>query len=73
MDILEDTKETRDLSGTGLGVSEGIEYPFIEGETYRVHSVFWSEMKGFVETYGEEYRIWNGEISCDDILEFRYK
>ncbi|MCY3770774.1 MAG: hypothetical protein OXG98_01930 [Gemmatimonadetes bacterium] len=71
--IVGDTRESRDRSGTGLGVSEEIEYPFIKGEIYRVHSKFRSEMKGFVETYGDEYRIWNGEISCEDTLEFRYE
>ena len=71
--VIEDTKEYRDRTGTSLSVFEGIEYPFRKGESYRVHSKFRSEMQGTMETYNNRFHIWNGEISCEDILEFKYE
>lgn len=71
--IIEDTKEVRNRKTNSIFVKKDIEYPFEKDEIYRVHSGFRSTLQGVMETSGIKYRIWNGEISCEDILEFRYE
>ena len=71
--IVEDTKEVRNRANNTITVIEDIEYPFEKGEFYSVHSSFKSTMQGFMETSDVKYRIWNGELSCEDSLEFKYE
>lgn len=71
--IVNDTKTTRTKDRMGLAEFEGIEYPFKIGEVYRVHSRYRSEFGGKVEVGNTPFRIWNGEVSCDNVLEFRYE
>lgn len=71
--LIKDTMTVLQKGRTGLAEFEGIEYPFEKGETYRVYSKFRSELKGTVEVENTSFKIWNGEISCDEVLEFRYE
>ena len=72
MNIVEDTKRRRHKSRMHLAEWKGLKYPFKKGEIYRVHSKFQSELQGTVEVDNSSFRLWHGEVSCDDVLEFRY-
>ena len=73
INIVNDTRITRTKDRMGLSEIEGIKYPFKTGKVYQVHSRYRSELGGAVEVNGTPYRIWNGEISCDNVLEFTYR
>lgn len=72
LNILSD-KTIRTSDRMGLAEFEGIKYAFKKGEVYRVHSEYRSELRGVIEVHNTPFRIWNGKVSCDDVLEFRYE
>lgn len=66
-------KTIRTSDRMGLAEFEGIEYAFKKSEIYRVHSEYRSELQGVIEIHNTPFRIWRGNVSCDDVLEFRYE